>query len=98
VRLELQSAARAELIEAAQYYEAASPGLGFRYLDEMQHCLDLMAVSPEIGVPCGRRLRRLVSGGDFPFSVVYEVQPQRILIVAFANQYRKPGYWKGRRR
>jgi hypothetical protein len=32
----------------------------------------------------------------FPFSVVYRVEPQRVLIVAVAHAHRRPGYWKSR--
>jgi len=32
----------------------------------------------------------------FPFSVVYRVEPSRILIVAVAHGRRRPGYWRRR--
>jgi hypothetical protein len=35
--------------------------------------------------------KRLVSG--FPFSVLYEIQPDRIYIAAVMHQHRRPGYW-----
>ena len=32
----------------------------------------------------------------FPFSIVYRVEPRRILIVAVAHGRRRPGYWRSR--
>jgi hypothetical protein len=33
---------------------------------------------------------------SFPFSVVYRLRPEEIVILAVAHQKRKPGYWRGR--
>jgi len=32
----------------------------------------------------------------FPYSVIYRVEPSRIVIVAIAHGRRRPGYWKER--
>jgi len=32
----------------------------------------------------------------FPFSVVYRIEPTRIVIVAMAHFRRRPGYWRSR--
>lgn len=34
--------------------------------------------------------------GVFPYRVVYFVRDDELLIVAFAHQSRRPGYWKQR--
>ena len=32
----------------------------------------------------------------FPYSVVYEVQPGHVYVIAVTHSSRSPGYWQGR--
>ena len=32
----------------------------------------------------------------FPFSIIYRIEPNRLLILAVAHGHRRPGYWKHR--
>jgi plasmid stabilization system protein ParE len=87
--------ADAEVTEAAQFYETRSPGLGSALLDEVQRSLDQMAMTPEAYQQIGRRVRRK-SLWRFPYNLVYAAYPDRIRIVAFAHQKRRPFYWRKR--
>ena len=89
------SEADAEVNEAAQFYETRSPGLGSALLDEVQRSLDQMATTPEAYQQIGRRVRRKPLW-RFPYNLVYAVYPDRIRIVAFAHQKRRPFYWRKR--
>jgi toxin ParE1/3/4 len=85
----------AEVTEAAQFYETRSPGLGSALLDEVQRSLDQIAMTPEAYQQIGRRVRRR-SLWRFPYNLVYAAYPDRIRIVAFAHQKRRPFYWRKR--
>ena len=87
--------ADAEVTEAAQFYETRSPGLGSALLDEVQRSLDQMASTPEAYQQIGRRVRRKPLW-RFPYNLVYAAYPDRIRIVAFAHQKRRPFYWRKR--
>jgi len=87
--------ADAEVIEAAQFYETRSPGLGSALLDEVQRSLDQMATRPEAYQQIGKRVRRKILW-RFPYNLFYAVYPDRIRIVAFAHQRRRPFYWRKR--
>ena len=87
--------ADAEVTEAVQFYETRSPGLGSALLDEVQRSLDQMATTPEVYQRIGRRVRRKPLW-RFPYNLVYAVYPDRIRIVAFAHQKRRPFYWRKR--
>jgi len=87
--------ADAEVTEAAQFYETRSPGLGSALLDEVQRSLDQMATMPEAYQQIGRRVRRKPLW-RFPYNLVYAAYPDRIRIVAFAHQKRRPFYWRKR--
>ena len=87
--------AHAEMIEQARYYENKSEGLSADFLDAVEEAARRIAKSPQAG-PIERVTirKRLVSG--FPFTILYETQPDRIYIAAVMHQHRRPGYWRER--
>lgn len=87
--------AEEELIEALLFYEAASPGLGADFLDEVQRVIDMLREKPKLGRSVSRNLRRAVFP-RFPFSIIYAEESDFILVVAVAHQKRRPGYWRTR--
>jgi toxin ParE1/3/4 len=60
------------------------------FLDAVSH---YDGAAPGLGT---RYVRRLVSGGDFPYSVIYALRDDAIFVVAFAHGARRPGYWRNR--
>ncbi len=88
--------ARVEFLEAVSRYESEVPGLGARFITEVNRCIGLILEAPRIGAPFGNKLRRFPLNDGFPFSLVYTVRGDTIFIVAVAHQSRKPGYWKRR--
>jgi plasmid stabilization system protein ParE len=87
--------AHAEMIEQARFYEKRSEGLGADFLDAIEEATKRISRSPYAG-PIERATirKRLVSG--FPFTILYEVQADRIHIGAVMHQHRRPGYWIAR--
>ena len=96
MRYEFHEEARTEFLAAISRYEAEVPGLGARFLAETQRSLALLLDTPLIGAPKGRRLRSFPLNDAFPFSLVYAVQGDSLLVVAVAHQSRRPGYWRSR--
>ena len=96
MRVELHDDARAELAASAHHYDGEVPGLGGRYLDQMWSGVGRILDSPHIGVPHRKKLRKLVTGGPFRYSLIYAVQSDVIFVVAFASHYKRPGYWRKR--
>jgi len=87
--------APAEMIEQARYYENKSEGLGADFLDAVEDTTRRIAQSPNAGPIESVSIRkRLVSG--FPFTILYEIQPDRIYIAAVMHQHRRPRYWQKR--
>lgn len=87
--------ADAEVTEAAQFYEARSPGLGWALIEEVQRSLAQIAATPEAYQQIGKRVRRKPLW-RFPYNLIYAMYPDRIRIVAFAHQKRRPFYWRKR--
>ena len=87
--------AEEEMTEASLFYEAASTGLGRDFLDDVQRGIDSVREHSRIGNSVGRGLRRVLLH-RFPFSLIYSVDADVILIVAVSHYGRRPGYWKDR--
>ncbi len=47
---------------------------------------------PELGVKASHGARRFVLH-DYPYTLIYRMTPEAIIIVAVAHQSRRPGYW-----
>ena len=87
--------AEEEMIEAALFYNDASPGLGSDFLDDVQRAIDRLSAYPHSGEPIDSRLRRTLLY-RFPFSLIYAVEPDGFVIIAVAHHGRAPGYWRSR--
>lgn len=88
-------AARAELRRAVEYYDAEVPGLGAELAEAVERTVEEITTFPELGTPyLADTRRRMVR--RFPFSVIYRLRTDEIVILAVAHQKRKPGYWRGR--
>lgn len=87
--------AEEEMNEAGSFYEAASEGLGLDFLADVQFGIDSLREHPYLGHAIDDGLRRMLLH-RFPFSLIYSVEEDAILIVAVAHYGRRPGYWKKR--
>ena len=84
-----------ELTEASGFYEAAAPGLGHAFMDEVQRVVDVLREHPGFGARLDQVLRRAVLQ-RFPFSIIYAFEKSGIVVVAVAHQKRRPSYWRNR--
>jgi plasmid stabilization system protein ParE len=92
---EFHRLAERELNEAAQYYEAESPGLGQSFIKEVERCLASIADHPEAGTTLRGSVRRRLLR-RFPYALLYKIKPPCIRILAVMNLKRRPTYWIGR--
>lgn len=89
--------ALAELGEAVDFYETEAAGLGTDLLSEVETAVESVAAMPEAAARELVGVRRKVLR-RFPFTIVYQVQPQQLEVLAVMHQRRKPGYWKARKK
>ena len=89
--------ARAELIEAAAYYEACRAGLGKTFLSAVEGSIDRLCRAPLRWRKIGGRFRRCLVR-RFPYGIIYTVEGKDIFIAAIMHLKRKPGYWRERAR
>lgn len=87
--------ARDEFLEQVAYYETEEKGLGDRFRECVEAAVVSAAANPRRGSPWRLRTRRVIPKG-FPFSVVYRIELEELVIFAVAHFRRRPTYWKGR--
>ncbi len=95
--LEMHPEARLEFRDAIAYYEDRRDGLGLEFSREIYASINRIEDAPLVWSKLTDNSRRFLTR-RFPYSVIYQALPDRILIVAIAHQSRKPGYWKKRLR
>jgi toxin ParE1/3/4 len=88
-------AARRELNEAAEFYDAEDPGLGDVFLDAIDRASRQIQAFPQSSPTSLGSLRTKVLSA-FPFSVIYWITDEAIIVLAVAHHRRRPGYWRGR--
>ena len=91
----LRPEARAELNQAAIYYEDLREDLGDEFIEDFLMAITEIEESParwpEIQVDVHRfRMSR------FPYAVVYRISTQTVDIIALAHSSRQEGYWQNR--
>ena len=88
-------AAHAELQEAIEYYNEQRAGLGFEFSDEVKQAIGRITNYPNAWTPLSERTRRC-QAHRFPYSIIYEVRMEVIIIVAIQHHKRKPQNWRKR--
>ncbi|MDR1513725.1 MAG: type II toxin-antitoxin system RelE/ParE family toxin [Propionibacteriaceae bacterium] len=89
--------AAAELDAAVGWYEEQEPGIGLalidrarqarRDIDDWPHAAPTFATADDGTVIRGKAVR------GYPYRIIYTVEPDTILILAYAHQRREPKYW-----
>ena len=89
--------AERELIDGALFYtREGNAELGFAFIAEFEHTLDNLCRQPRLGSVWRGTTRRFPLR-RFPYSIIYEIRPNEVRVIALAHQSRRPGYWRSRR-
>lgn len=91
------AAARLEFFAEIIYYSEAQPGLGARFAAAVEEAAARALAFPLSGSPSHSNTRRVMMNG-FPFSLVYRIEPDGIVVFAVAHHARRPYYWQSRAR
>ena len=101
-RVRILEAAALEALEAAAWYEREQAGLGVDFEAAIQAALDVLEadITPLATMPgrAGRRGAKRLMLRRFPFDVAVVARNSELIVIAFAHQSRRPGYWRGRLR
>jgi len=87
--------ARAELREIIAYYDNQRDGLGLEFKSELKQTLLRMKHFPMAWSPLSARVRRC-RVNRFPYSVIYEVRNEVLIIAAIQHHSKAPYSWRDR--
>ena len=88
-------AARDEFIEAAAWYEVRHPNLGAEFIAEIDRCVALATERPLLFAIVHNGIRRVLAE-RFPYSVYYQAEARRIVVLAVFHASRNPSSWQRR--
>lgn len=92
MKIEILEIARLEFEEAKEFYEIEQSGLGARFEDEIRNSLLRIQQYPQAWQSERREIRRYILH-KFPYKILYSIQDDKIVVLAFAHLHRKPDYW-----
>ncbi|HPI20555.1 MAG TPA: type II toxin-antitoxin system RelE/ParE family toxin [Candidatus Kapabacteria bacterium] len=84
-----------ELVEAVNYYNMQSYGLGFEFAIEVQKAIERIIQYPNSWSKLSTRTRKCRCN-RFPYNVIYSLKDETIIIIAIMHTKRKPNYWEKR--
>ena len=87
--------ANAELKEARAWYDTIRSELGNRFALAVEETVDAVAEHP-LQFPVVYRGRRRAGVRRFPYGIFFEVQEQRIVVIACFHGRRNPKRWQAR--
>lgn len=95
MKVRFLSPAEIEMLESSVYYEMQAENLGRSFLDIIEEAVVEIAENPEIWPEIDREIRRRPIR-RFPYSILYIIHDNEIIIVAVMHQKQKPHYWINR--
>jgi plasmid stabilization system protein ParE len=90
--MEILEIARREFDEAKEFYEIEQPGLGAKFEEQIRHSLLRIRQYPQAWPPERKEIRRYIVH-KFPYKILYSIQDNKIVVLAFAHLHRQPDYW-----
>lgn len=98
MKLRIHRLAVREIDHEVDFYESCSRGLGAELQDEIDVVLETILQFPRAAPQWRDRSNRRAAVLDrFPFTVVYQINADEIVILALAHTSRRPGFWASRR-
>ena len=88
-------AAEQELLDEIGYLELRAAGLGRRFFGEIEAAAKLISRFPESAAEISPGIRKYPLH-KFPYSLIYTIEKDRLLVLAVAHHSRRPKYWVGR--
>ena len=95
MRYEFHPEALDEYEAAALYYSSCQNGLELRFMACVEATFDRITEAPTRWHLLEQDIRQCLVQ-VFPYTVLYTIEPDHIVIIAVMHCHRKPGYWRHR--
>jgi plasmid stabilization system protein ParE len=87
--------ARADFDEAFDWYEQQRTGLGVEFAERVHAAFESISAMPELHAPIYRDVRRALVR-RFPYSVIYRIRGDQVVVLAVFHNKRDPRTWQSR--
>ena len=94
MNVEFLTSAQKEFEEIVNYYDHQREGLGNQFILEVRRTVRRIENFPDAWSPMSSDVRRC-QVHRFPYSVIYSVRDEIILIAAIQHHHRQPDHWRG---
>ncbi|MEK7865584.1 MAG: type II toxin-antitoxin system RelE/ParE family toxin [Planctomycetota bacterium] len=94
-RVVLHPGAIRDLLQATEWYRKRSLTVAAGFHAEVDRALRIIAEAPERWPAFDQRHRRVLVR-RYPYSLVYRIDSERVVVVAVAHGRRRPRYWRRR--
>src|SRR5436189_5175042 len=95
MKYEFHPEALAEYEDAARYYAECQEGLELRFIASVETAIQRVLESPTRWRIFEEDVRRYLIR-VFPYTVLYTIEPDFVLVIAVTHCHREPGYWHHR--
>lgn len=97
MRVEFSSGAEIELEEATEWYFERDPDLADRFVVDVENTAARILERPTMRAEIEPGVRRALLQ-DFPYSLIYRLEPDCVFVLAVMHHKRHPSYWRDRLR
>ena len=89
------AAAKRDVQDIVDYYNAEEPGLGYDFWDEVLACLGQIQRNSQAWTDIGSGVRRCITH-RFPYGVLFHIRNGKPTVIAVMHLKRNPQYWRNR--
>jgi len=95
VKVRFLTLAQQEVDEAVAWFEERADGKGVDFLDELDRIVRLIKAYPLASTQIDQEIRRRLFA-RFPYSLIYGIDHNTLVVIAVAHSRRAPHYWVDR--
>ncbi len=92
IRLDFHPDIYQEVRDGYLWYESKSRGLGEDFIIELEYAFSSITEMPKTWPVISKDLRRYFLK-RFPYGVIYNINKDKVFVVAVMHLSREPGYW-----
>jgi len=91
----VRSSAENDITEAIKWYDKQLPGLGTRFLNDIDQIINLIKDNPKLYSKVYKNFRRALLN-KFPFGIYYVLESNKVIVISVYHEKRNPKSWKKR--
>ena len=95
MKIRFLTMAENEVDEAVSWYQEQTEDQSFNFPDELDRAVQLVTTYPLLAAEIEHDVREFLFH-NFPYSMIYGVDGETIVVIAVAHQHRQPRYWADR--